>query len=220
MSTNTITGVVKSSDLTVLSVTLDGDYALIERGGKFYRILTKDLAPLQVANLPALDALSDADSLVALHEGGFAHIAADKLNLATGQIAGLDASLSNLSGTVSWLQNRWSYTPQLPSGVAAQLLSGHRALTFNSIGLIDYAQPGDAVAGINTSTTNAEVVMYNSGIIEESSWTWTAGAPIYLAADGILTQTAPTSGVLQILGWAMTRRSMLVDIQPSIQLAD
>ena len=42
------------------------------------------------------------------------------------------------------------------------------------------------------------------GPMVNPSWAWTADLPIYLGSDGALTQTRPTTGFVQIIGWADT----------------
>lgn len=112
------------------------------------------------------------------------------------------------------------------TGTAAQNLSGHRAVTAVD-GRYDYADntTGNAYAPILLTTgaiaeddTGDMLVV---GVIEEPSWAWTADEPIWLGANGALTQTAPTAddaAFLIQLGVALTATSMFFQPRPPIAL--
>lgn len=116
----------------------------------------------------------------------------------------------------------------LSESVAAENLSGHRAVTKNSAGLVIYAsaeEPGhvDGVIGVTTAAANegAEVTFATHGeLITEGSWTWTPGGPIYLRTDGQLSQTPPSIGFVCIVGNALTAETMLVMPRISVELAE
>lgn len=57
-----------------------------------------------------------------------------------------------------------------------------------------------------------------SGEISLSSWAWTLNKPVYVGPNGPLTQTAPTSGFLQIVGIPITPTSLSIGLQPPIIL--
>lgn len=129
--------------------------------------------------------------------------------------------------------------PQGPSGSAADVgqvkltataaatLAGHRAVTQRSDGLLIYADnttishlhaPLWVTSGAVSSGAQGEVIVY--GTLDEPSWSWTPGAPIYLSASGVLTQTAPSPPDLFLaqLGVATGPTTIFVDRQPSILL--
>jgi len=114
------------------------------------------------------------------------------------------------------------------NAVAAVALSGHRVVTPRPDGTLDYAS--NAVAahlhaplwvtlGAVTAGQPATVLAY--GALTESSWAWTPGAPLFLGADGLLTQTPPVApGALFLaqVGVATGPTSAFFDRQPSISL--
>jgi hypothetical protein len=113
------------------------------------------------------------------------------------------------------------------SATAAITLSGHRAITRDATGQVIYASSGDeehadTVIGVTSAAAApGSTVRYVSHgeVITEGSWTWTPGKQIYLRTMGQLSQTPPTSGVLCVVGVALTATSMLVSPKSSIILA-
>lgn len=109
--------------------------------------------------------------------------------------------------------------------LAGESLSGHRAVYISAANQAMYASKdddtADAVFGITTSAASlaSAVEIRYIGVITEPSWNWTVKEPIYLGANGILTQVAPTSGALVELGIALTATSMSVRIQEAIWLS-
>lgn len=125
--------------------------------------------------------------------------------------------------------------PQGPPGLAggasiarqaSTALSGHRAVRERADGAVEYADPSTplgltTVLGITSGAASggAHVTIVTTGEMEEQTWSWTPGALIYLGASGALTQTAPVSGWLMVLGVATSATSMIVRIAAPIQLA-
>lgn len=115
------------------------------------------------------------------------------------------------------------------TAIAAVALSGHRAVTPRPDGTLEYAS--NAVAahlhaplwitqGAVTAGQPATVLAY--GALTESSWAWTPGTPLFLGADGLLTQTPPVApGALfsAQVGTATGATSAFFDRQLSISLA-
>jgi hypothetical protein len=109
---------------------------------------------------------------------------------------------------------------------AAVTLSGHKALKLNAAGKVEYVSSAEPLdirkvigIGLNAATANNPVTVRSQGDIEESSWNWTPGLPVYLGTSGALTQTAPISGFIQILGTATAATRMFVMIEPPILLS-
>lgn len=78
-------------------------------------------------------------------------------------------------------------------------LSGHRIVVLEA-GSVVYASAEDIthasrVLGMTTGAANAgsSATIRTSGEIEEPSWNWTPGLPIFLGANGTMTQTQPES---------------------------
>lgn len=114
-------------------------------------------------------------------------------------------------------------------GQAGAALSGHRVVTRRADGLITYASNDDPelVAAPLWLTNGAaadgdDVTVVTFGLVEESSWAWTAGVPLYLGADGVLTQSLPTSAggavFLVQVGYAIDPTTVFFNRQPSIVL--
>jgi hypothetical protein len=85
-------------------------------------------------------------------------------------------------------------------------LSALRAVILDNAGQFAYADSGTPshayrVAGIlpYAIPQGAEGVAYRLGEITDAVWNWTRGSPIYLGANGQLTQTPPTTGILLVL---------------------
>lgn len=93
------------------------------------------------------------------------------------------------------------------NAVAGEDIGGHRAVFIADDGKAYYADPSTAGAtppvGIskNAAAVDALVTVQTGNDLTESSWAWEPG-PVYLAADGTLSQTVPTSGAIFLIGVA------------------
>jgi hypothetical protein len=92
------------------------------------------------------------------------------------------------------------------TATASISLSALRAVILDNAGQFAYADssnPSHAyrVAGIlpYAISQGTEGVAYRLGEITDAVWNWTRGSPIYLGANGQLTQTPPTTGILLVL---------------------
>jgi len=113
----------------------------------------------------------------------------------------------------------------LTDRIAGEALHGHRVVSFHSDGLLYethhtsltdvYAAVGVAI-GASLQGALADVRTY--GVLTEPSWNWAAG-PIYLGAEGVLTQTPPSSGYLLEVGCAISPTSMFVNIKLPIKMS-
>ena len=114
------------------------------------------------------------------------------------------------------------------TGIAGTALSGQRAVTKLANATIGYASNnvlaqahvplwvtfGSAVAG-----DMIEALAYGS--IEEPSWNWVPGEPLFLGSGGVLVQAPPVAPGAQFLaqvGVATTTKTIFVNRQPSIIL--
>lgn len=100
-----------------------------------------------------------------------------------------------------------------------QLLK-NRAVCIDSNQLIQYADSENVnyaynVLGINISNIdlNGTPQICNFGEMTSSVWNWTIGLPIYVGADGILTQTKPTVGFILEIAQPITTTSILVNMK-------
>ena len=113
--------------------------------------------------------------------------------------------------------------PQGPAGgtaitaTAAQALGGHRAVVLSATGEADYADctlPAHMgrFAGITAGAASAgqSATIINAGPLTEPGWAWTPDAPVYLASSGLITQTPPATGFLQIIGMALSATTLFI----------
>ena len=110
---------------------------------------------------------------------------------------------------------------------AAAALSGHLVVVTNANGDLAAADPpiaahGFAVLGITrgAASSGAQATVATSGTIDHSGWTWTPNAPVFLGANGSLTQT-PFSGAvfLKVMGLALSATRISVNLQPTLYLS-
>lgn len=111
----------------------------------------------------------------------------------------------------------------LTAGTAISALRGIRALDEEGI-YCDAATAGDAGTCVGISVLAADlgdpVTIVVSGTLSDVSWNWTPG-PIFLGADGALTQTPPTTPTLefsQVVAVAVLPTEISVAIQPPVIL--
>jgi hypothetical protein len=112
----------------------------------------------------------------------------------------------------------------LVTAVAAVSLGGHRAVVFigDESQQVIYADQSIAshaerFLGVTTGAADAvaTVTIQTGGELTEPSWNWITGLPVYLSTQGLLTQTPPTTGFLQIVGLALGATRLLIQHQPA-----
>jgi hypothetical protein len=110
------------------------------------------------------------------------------------------------------------------TAIAGAALGGHRAV-YLAAGEAHYASAADAASahaciGITTGAAieGDNVVITTLGRMVEGSWAWTPGLPVYLALNGLLTQTVPTTDTLLEVGIATAATELEVRIRPPITL--
>lgn len=101
------------------------------------------------------------------------------------------------------------------SYVAGETLGGNRAVKANVSGQAVYATNTDAASqhllGVTTGAAvfGDNVSVQRSGVMVEPSWSWSPNQPVFLGANGVLTQTYPTGALLSIIvGFALTPTSI------------
>lgn len=100
-------------------------------------------------------------------------------------------------------------------------LNGHRVVIPDASGNVVHPvvlTETDVVVGITLGAVNAGDVaeIQIAGTITEPSWNWTLGLPIFVGANGILTQSVPTSGIIQIVAYPILSNRILIDKQQPI----
>lgn len=106
--------------------------------------------------------------------------------------------------------------------IAAVNLTANKAVGMTASGLnyVDVTQPTIVMV---VGFTKSDCTAGNTAIIQtmdslEGFSGLTTGSTIYLAANGAITQTAPTTGRLQKLGTALSATKINIQIQPPIYL--
>ena len=69
-----------------------------------------------------------------------------------------------------------------------------------------------------SAEAGAQVGVLLSGEISEPSWDWSLDVPIYLGAEGRLTQVRPVAGYLMQVALPLTATKMLLDLKMPIAL--
>ena len=106
--------------------------------------------------------------------------------------------------------------------VAYRQIQGHRVIA-NRNGLADICDVLDINScknaigvGLNAAAIGESVTIVSFGEISESSWQFTADAPVFLGPNGTLTQTVPQAGIFLQIGIAQSATSIFVDISSPI----
>lgn len=90
--------------------------------------------------------------------------------------------------------------------MASGALGGHRLVAADGAGGVTYAScddPADlpAVLGmtLHAAASGAAIALRRVGEVEESSWTWTPGLPVYLGLAGVPTQALPPAALFGLI---------------------
>lgn len=109
-----------------------------------------------------------------------------------------------------------------PTYLAGHDISGHRAvyLEGDTIRYADHTQieHRHAVFGVtkNAAQEGDQVAVVQRGLLKEPSWTWVPKNPIFVGAEGNLTQDVPTTGFALVLGYAVSETEINVRIGRAI----
>lgn len=105
---------------------------------------------------------------------------------------------------VSLLTDLGDAITQAPASVS---LSALRAVILTDAGELAYASSANIshafrYAGVmpNGYSQGDIAIAYRLGEIVDVVWSWTRGGPVFLGTNGFLTQTAPSTGFLLIVG--------------------
>lgn len=78
----------------------------------------------------------------------------------------------------------------------------------------------DLVCGVTltSATTGQPINVQSSGPMDDSAWSWAPG-PVWLGADGLLTQAPPEAGYLLYVGRAVSSTRLIINIDQPVELA-
>ena len=112
--------------------------------------------------------------------------------------------------------NTVSYISAIPIG-------GNRVVATNNQGQLVYPDTlsdTNVILGISTHAANigelVEVQMVGS--MTEPSWNWIPQEPLFISANGLLIQTPPTTGLSQVIAYAVLSNKIFIDKQQPILL--
>lgn len=105
-------------------------------------------------------------------------------------------------GSIRGLQGNTGQAGGSVTQTTAYALNGHRAVSPNDAGLVEYADCDDITllsrpVWLTTDAWGDGVVatLVSDGPVTEPSWSWTPGVPIFLSEAGALSQTISPSAV-------------------------
>lgn len=109
--------------------------------------------------------------------------------------------------------------------VVGEPVGGHRGVVLDVAGLARYASNTDIahfgrLAGVTAgaASTGTETMVVRAGVMMEPSWAWAPDAPVFLSAGGLLTQSPPTTGFLQVVGVALSATTLFVNPREPIAI--
>jgi hypothetical protein len=107
--------------------------------------------------------------------------------------------------------------------VAASNIGGHRIIAADSQGQAIIASSADQghthrILGLSphAANTGTLIKIINQQIVEEPSWQWEAGKPLFLGINGVMIHAPPSLGFLLRCGVAITPTRAYIDIQQPI----
>jgi len=106
------------------------------------------------------------------------------------------------------------------SVVAAENLGAARAIQIDGFYVQPNAESLSLYAGVssNSALIGENVAVTKEGRFSDPSFSFTPNLPIFVIADGILTQTAPQNGFVRRIGFALTETVINLDPFPTIGL--
>ncbi len=120
--------------------------------------------------------------------------------------------------------------PGPAGGSAVQRIAGEQLsalrLAYELDGVVRYLDAHDAehidlAAGITlTAAGQGELInLQLSGPLDDSTWSWAPG-PVWLGAEGTLTQSPPVEGFLLYVGAAVSLTRIIINIDQPVGLAE
>ena len=110
---------------------------------------------------------------------------------------------------------------------ATSAIGGHRVLSLNAANELIYASSDDLgtahkIVGLslNAASPGGTVSVMRSGEVEEPSWNWVTTLPVYLGANGLLTQTPPVvpAAFSLIVGFPTSTTGLFISVREPITI--
>lgn len=102
-------------------------------------------------------------------------------------------------------------------------IGGHRLVRSIGSGAVGYVSAsnvdhGDDTEGLslNAAAEGADVTIQTAGPVAFAGWAWTPQQPVFAGDDGLLTQTPPTTGFVQIVGHAEDATTLFLRIESPV----
>lgn len=99
--------------------------------------------------------------------------------------------------------------------LAGSTLGGSRAVASLPNGTVGYPIENAPILGITTGATvvGGVVEIQITGLMQEPSWNFTLGLPIFIGTEGTLTQIEPETGLLCIIAEPILSNKIFIDKQ-------
>lgn len=107
--------------------------------------------------------------------------------------------------------------------IAGENISANKVIYINEDAYLassDQASHRDRIAGLSVASalTGASIKIRTFGEQYNNTWSWDVTKPIFCGVGGELTQTAPVSGFVQIIGTAIDTNRIFINIKDSTLL--
>lgn len=110
--------------------------------------------------------------------------------------------------------------------IAGDAIGGQRVVVTDAVGKVVHADHTDTdhfglVTGITSTSAilDEEVLIVSYGRMTDPVFSFTAEEKVYVSTNGLLTQTAPTTGFLQCIGHAVSTDTLFINPQIPTRLA-
>lgn len=102
---------------------------------------------------------------------------------------------------------------------AAEIINAYRAVGYDGYMTQPTLAGLEKYAGVTKMAIpmGDPVDVVRTGLMTENGWNWTPNAPIFISANGVITQTVPSVGnPIRRIGWAISSTQINLDPYPII----
>lgn len=102
---------------------------------------------------------------------------------------------------------------------AAETINAYRAVGYDGFLTQTTSDALSNYAGVSRVAviTGSAIKVVRTGLVSENNWNWIPNQPVFIADNGVLTQTAPTTGnPIRRIGWAISETQLNLDPYPII----